>query len=124
MLIADIPEPAWLAAAGQAAGVVLIIELTLLILITAALVGGIAFGLLYVHNKVVPILTRYAPAVEQRLQATDRGSARFAERVIDIHARTVAVREGVRTFIRPSNGHRELPPGPDGARQLPGGNGQ
>ncbi len=115
MPIADIAEPAWLQAAGQAAGVVLIIELLLLILITAALVFALAFGLLYVHNKVVPILTRFAPAVEQRLQATDRSSAKFAERVIDIHARTVGLKEGVRAFIRP-DGHHELPPGQDGAR--------
>jgi hypothetical protein len=138
MPIADIPEPGWLQAVGQAAGVVLIIELLLLILIMAALVLALALGLLYVHNKVVPILTRFAPAVEQRLQATDRGSAKFAERVIDIHARTVAVKEGMRALIRPNgNGHRELPPGQDGRqaqlegyradgpRQLPGGrNGQ
>ncbi len=136
MPIADIAEPTWLQTAGQAAGVVLIIELLLLILITAVLVFAVAFGLLYVHNKVVPILTRFAPAIEQRLQATDRGSAKFAERVIDIHARTVGVKEGLRALIRP-NGHRELPPGqdgaraqlegyrPDGPRQLPGGrNGQ
>jgi len=135
--IADIPEPSWLQAVGQAAGVVLIIELMLLILITAALVGAIAFGLYYVHNKVVPLLIRFAPAIEQRLQATDRGSAKFAERVIDIHARTVAVKEGLRALVRPNgNGYRELPPGqngtralvegaaPDGPRRLPsGGNG-
>lgn len=109
MSIADIPEPAWLQAAGQAAGVVLILELMLLILITTALIGAAAFSLYYVHNKVVPLLDRYAPAIEQRLQATDRGSTRFAERVIDLHARTMAVKEGVRAFVRP-NGHRELPP--------------
>ncbi|HEU5369095.1 MAG TPA: hypothetical protein VFU69_11550 [Ktedonobacterales bacterium] len=132
MPIADIPEPGWLQAVGQAAGVVLIIELLMLILIMAALVLALALGLLYVHNKVVPILTRFAPAIEQRLQATDRGSAKFAERVIDIHARTVAVKEGMRALIRP-NGHRELPPDQDGRpaqlegyradgpRQLPGG---
>jgi hypothetical protein len=136
MVIADIPEPAWLQAAGQAAGVVLIIELMLLIFITAILVFAVAMALYYVHNKVVPLLTRVAPAVEQRLQATDRGSAKFAERVIDIHARTVGIKEGVRAFIRP-NGHQELPAGqdgaraqlegytPDGQRRLPGrGNGQ
>ena len=71
MPIADIPEPGWLQAMGHAAGVVLIIELLLLILITAALVGGLAFGLLYVPNKVVPLLTRFAPAIEQRLQAAE-----------------------------------------------------
>lgn len=119
MVIADIPEPAWLQAAGQAAGVVLIVELSLLIVIVAALVAGLALGLLYVHNKVVPALTRFAPAVEQRLQATDRGSARLAERVIDIHARTEAVKVGLRTLVR-RNGHRELPPGQDGLRQLEG----
>ena len=119
MPIADIPEPEWLQAAGQAAGVVLVIELLLLIVIVAALVLGLALGLLYVHNKVVPILTRFAPAVEQRLQATDRGSAKIAERVIDIHARTEAIKEGVRALVR-RNGHRELPPGPDGPRQLEG----
>ncbi|HEY7350317.1 MAG TPA: hypothetical protein VH599_18525 [Ktedonobacterales bacterium] len=132
MPIADFTEPTWLQDAGQAAGVVLIIELMLLILITAALVGAIAYLLYYVHNKVVPILTRFAPAVEQRLQATDRGSARFAERVIDIHARTVAIKEGMRALVWP-NGHHELPPGQDepraqlegyrtdGPRQLPPG---
>ena len=122
MPIADIPEPGWLQAAGQAAGVVLVIELLLLILIVAALVLGLALGLLYVHNKVVPLLTRFAPAIEQRLQATDRGSAKFAERVIDIHARTEAVKEGLLALIRPNgHEHRELPPGRNGTRaQLEG----
>ncbi len=138
MPIADVPYPSWLQAAGDAAGVVLVIELMLLVLITAALVGAIAFLLYYVHNKVVPLLIRFAPAIEQRLQATDRGSAKFAERVIDIHARTVAVKEGLRALVRPNgNGYHELPPGqngaralnqgaaPDGPRQLPrGGAGQ
>ena len=135
MCIADIPEPAWLQAAGQAAGVVLIIELMLLILITAALVLLLALVLLYFHNKVMPLLTRYAPAIEQRLQATDRRSVRFAERMIDIHARTVGVKEGLRALIRP-NGRSELPPGQngsraqlegypaDGPRRLPGGEAQ
>ena len=114
MSIASLPEPTWLQAAGQAAGVILIIELMLLLLITTALIGALAFLLYYIHNKIVPLLTRYAPAIEQRLQATDRGSTRFAERVIDLHARAVAVREGVKYFVRP-NRHQELPPGRDGA---------
>ena len=115
--LADIPEPGWLQAVGQAAGVVLIIELMLLLLIMTALVVALALLLHYIHNKVIPLLTRFAPAIEQRLQATDRGSTRFAERVIDIHARAVAIREGVKTFVRPNghNGHQALPPGQDGA---------
>ena len=120
MVIADLPEPGWLQAAGQAAAVVLVIELLLLVLIVAALVLGLAFGLLYVHNKVVPILTRFAPAIEQRLQTADRGTSKLAERVIDFHARTEAVKEGLRTLIRPER-HRELPPGQNGARALPEG---
>ncbi len=115
MIIADLPEPGWLQTAGQAAAVVLMIELLLLVLIAAALVLGLALGLLYVHNKVVPILTRFAPAVEQRLQATDQVSAKFAERVIDIHARTEAVKEGLLTLIRPNgHDHHALPPGQNG----------
>ena len=117
MSIADVPEPGVLQAAGQAAGVVLIIELMILLLITTALIVALAFLMHYIHNKIVPLLTRFAPAIEQRLQATDRGSTRFAERVIDIHARAVAVREGVKTFVRPNgqNGHQELLPGRNGA---------
>jgi len=123
MIFADLPEPAWLQAAGQAAGVVLIIELLLLLLITAALLFALALLLQYVHNKVIPILTRYSPAIEQRLQTTDRGSTKFAERVIDLHARAVAVREGVKSFVRPNgqNGQQALPPGPNGTGALPEG---
>jgi hypothetical protein len=122
-------EVSWLEAAGQAAGVVLIIELMLLVLITTALVAGIAYALYYVHNKVIPLLTRMAPAMEQRLQATDRGSAKLAERVIDLHARSEAVKATVRTLVG-RNGHQQLPPGPtvprlegseqSGAPPLPG----
>jgi hypothetical protein len=122
----SIAEIGWLEAAGQAAGVVLIIELMLLILVTAVLVAGIAYALYYIHNKVVPLLTRLAPAVEQRLQATDRTSAKVAERVIDLHARTEAVKATMRTLVG-RNGHQQLPPGQqlprlegpaDGQRQL------
>lgn len=116
MSIADLPEPTWLQAAGQAAGVILIVELMLLVLLTTALIVALALLMHYIHNKIVPLLTRFAPAIEQRLQATDRGSTRFAERVIDIHARAVAVREGVKTFVRPNqSGHQALPPGRNGA---------
>ena len=123
-------ELSWLEAAGQAAGVVLVIELMLLILITTVLVAGTAYVLYYIHNKVVPLLTRLAPAVEQRLQATDRTSVKLAERAIDIHARTEAVKATVRTLVG-RNGHQQLPPGrqvprlegpaQNGQQQLPGG---
>jgi hypothetical protein len=117
-------EVSWLEAAGQAAGVVLMFELVLLILITAALVGGIAYLLFYVHNKVIPLLTRLAPAIEQRLQATDRTSAKIAERVIDLHARTEAVKAGMRTFIG-LNGQQQLPAAPSMPRlEGAGSNGQ
>ncbi|HEY7123208.1 MAG TPA: hypothetical protein VH540_04610 [Ktedonobacterales bacterium] len=107
-------EVGWLEAAGQAAGVVLIIELMLLILLTTVLVAGTAYVLYYIHNKVIPLLTRLAPAMEQRLQATDRTSVKVAERVIDLHARTEAVKATVRTLVG-RNGHQQLPPG----REIP-----
>lgn len=120
----SIAEVGWLEAAGQAAGVVLIIELMLLILITAVLVAATAYALYYIHNKVIPLLTRLAPAMEQRLQATDRSSAKVAERVIDLHARTEAVKATVRTLIG-RNGHQQLPPGQPLPRlESPTSNGQ
>jgi hypothetical protein len=117
-------EIGWLEAAGQAAGVVLIIELMLLIVLTAVLVVGIAYALYYIHNKVVPLLTRLAPAVEQRLQATDRTSTKVAERMIDLHARTEAVKATVRTLVG-RNGHQQLPAGQQVPRlEGPGQGGQ
>ena len=72
-------EPGWLHTLGQIAGVLLLLELGLALLIVAALMVGLAVGAHWVHVHVVPPLREYAPKAEQAMTAAQRGTERAVQ---------------------------------------------
>ena len=71
MVIAEAP---WLHTLGDIAGVVLIIELSLALIITCAFVAALAFGAHWLHVHAIPPLREYLPRAEQAMTMTERGS--------------------------------------------------
>ncbi|HEU5438188.1 MAG TPA: hypothetical protein VFU88_02765 [Ktedonobacterales bacterium] len=84
MAIAEaVAEPAWLHTAGQIAGVLLLLELGLVLIIVAALMVGMAFGARWLHLHVVPVLREYTPKAQQAMTvartSTDKAVTGIAE---------------------------------------------
>ena len=77
-----IAEPGWqivLHTLGQMAGVLLLIELGLVLLIVAALMVGLAFGAHWVHVHVIPPLKEYTPKAEQAMSVAQRGTEKAVQ---------------------------------------------
>lgn len=71
-----IAEPAWLHTLGQIAGVLLLIELGVVLLIVAALMVGFAIGAHWTHVHVMPPLREYTPRAEQAMTIAQRSTDR------------------------------------------------
>ncbi|MFI5272286.1 MAG: hypothetical protein ACHQ4H_04545 [Ktedonobacterales bacterium] len=69
-----IAEPGWLQTLGQIAGVLLLIELGLVLVIVCALMVGLAVGAHWVHIHVMPVAREYLPRAEQAMSATQKGA--------------------------------------------------
>jgi hypothetical protein len=91
-----IAEPAWLHTLGQIAGVLLLIELGLALLIVCALMVGFAVGAHWVHVHVIPPLKEYLPKAERAMSATQRG----ADRAVRSIAVFFGWRQRIETTVR------------------------
>lgn len=74
-----IAEPGWLHTLGQIAGVLLLLELGLALLIVAALMVGLAIGAYWVHVHVMPPLQQYAPKTLQAMSVAQRGTEKAVQ---------------------------------------------
>lgn len=62
MVIAS-ESPAWLDTLGQIAGTILVVELSIALLIVAALAVGIAYGVYWLRRRVIPVLSQNTPRI-------------------------------------------------------------
>jgi hypothetical protein len=100
-------EPEWLRIAGQVAGVVLIIELWVVLLIVCALMIGFWLGARWVRMHLVPIVEQYGEQARGALETAVRGGDRIVEGVAELRGRQVAVRAAIATFLLgPGHGYR------------------
>jgi hypothetical protein len=97
MVIAS--EPAWLHAAGQAAGTILLLELGLVLLIVAALMVGFAFAAWWVRSKVVPVFRERAPQVLQAMQTAQQGTDRVVSGVAEFYGRRQQAETTLRVLL-------------------------
>jgi len=76
-------SPDWLHTLAQIAGVLLLLELGLVLIIVCALMIGMAFGARWLHVHVVPVLREYTPRAQQAMEvtrsSTDRAVTGIAE---------------------------------------------
>lgn len=74
-----IAEPGWLHTLGQIAGVLLLLELGLALLIVAVLMVGLAIGAYWVNTHVMPPLQEYAPKTLRAMSVAQRGTERAVQ---------------------------------------------
>lgn len=96
MVIAEAP---WLHTLGQIAGVLLLLEFGLVLLIACALAGGVAFGMWWLHRHVVPVLHQYTPQAQAAMQRAQQGSDKLVAGVAEFYSRRQAVETGLRVFL-------------------------
>ncbi len=96
MVIAEAP---WLHTLGQIAGVILVVELSLALIITAALMVGLAYGMHWLHTHVMPLIEEYAPRAQQAMGVAERGSDSLVKGVAEFYGRRQAVETGIRVLL-------------------------
>ncbi len=92
-------EPYWLHVAGQIAGVVLLIELWLVLLIVCALMVGFWLGARWVRTHLIPVVDQYGEQARGALTVAVRGGDRIVEGVAEFRGRQEAARAAIATFL-------------------------
>ncbi|HEX9035891.1 MAG TPA: hypothetical protein VF808_02775 [Ktedonobacterales bacterium] len=117
-------EPGWLHTAGQIAGVLLMFELLLALLIFAALMFGLAYGMWWLSRNVVPVIGSYSEQAQHYIEIAESGTDRVAHGVATFHGARAGIAAGLRAFFLPSRAaHHTRPvtqPLPHAARPAPG----
>jgi hypothetical protein len=99
----------WLHVAGQIAGVVLVLELWLVLLIVCAMMFGLWLGARWVRTHVVPIVDQYGAQARGALSVAVRGGDRIVGGVAEFRGRQEAVRAAIATFLLgPGHGYHEI----------------
>ncbi len=99
----------WLHVAGQIAGVVLVLELWLVLLIVCGLMFGLWLGARWVRMHVVPIVDQYGTQARSALSVAVRGGDRIVGGVAEFRGRQEAVRAAIATFLLgPGHGYHEM----------------
>ncbi len=98
MVIAS-ESPPWLHTLGQIAGVILVIELSVALLIVAALAVGIAYGVHWSRQRAIPILRQYTPRILYAMTVAEQSSDKVAQGVAEFYGRRQAVTTGLRVLL-------------------------
>lgn len=98
MVIAS-ESPAWLHTLGQIAGTILVVELSIALLIVAALAVGIAYGMYWLRQHVIPIISQNTPRVLNAMNVAQQGSDKVVKGVAEFYGRRQAVQTGLRVLL-------------------------
>jgi hypothetical protein len=99
----------WLHVAGQIAGVILVLELWLVLLIFCGMMLGLWLGVRWVRMNVVPVVDQYGAQARSALSVAVRGGDRIVGGVAEFRGRQEAVRAAIATFLLgPGHGYHEL----------------
>ncbi len=105
-------EPGWLRTAGQIAGVMLMIELLIALLLFAAMMFGLAYGAWWLSRNVVPVIGQYSEQAQQYIAIAERGSDRVAHGVATFHGARIGIVAGIKAFFLPGRRPRPTAPTP------------
>jgi hypothetical protein len=96
MVIAEAP---WLHTLGMIAGVVLIIELSLALIMICALMLAMAYGAHWLNVNVMPLVRNYLPRAQQAMSTTEQGSDSLVKGIAEFYSRRQALQTGLRVFL-------------------------
>ena len=96
MVTSSVVSPGWLRALSDAAAVILLLELTVLLVIVAVLIFVLAFGARWLQMHVVPVLNTAVPAANRALEATNQSTDRVVHGVAEVYG----IRRGLETALQ------------------------
>ncbi|MGO8948604.1 MAG: hypothetical protein ACLQUY_13275 [Ktedonobacterales bacterium] len=96
MVLAEAP---WLHTLGEIAGVILVLELSLALIITCAFMVALAIGARWLHEHAIPPLREYLPRAEQAMTITEHGSDSLVHGIAEFYGRRQAVGTGLRVLL-------------------------
>jgi hypothetical protein len=92
-------SPAWLHTLGEIAGTILVIELSIALLIAAALAVGIAYGVYWIRQRVIPVVSEYSPRIMNAMNVAEQSSDKVVQGVAEFYARRQAIQTGLRVLL-------------------------
>jgi hypothetical protein len=98
MVVAAV-EPPWLHTLGQIAGVILVVELSLALIITCAFIIALAVGARWLHVRALPPLREYLPRAQEAMSVTERSSDTVVNGIAEFYGRRQAVHTGLRVLL-------------------------
>ncbi len=98
MPLAEAPSP--LDGLASAAATLLGIEIFVIILLVAAIVVLLAWGMHWVHDHAVPPIRQYLPQVINALNVTDRSAGRVIDMVALVYSRQRGFDAAIRRFAQ------------------------
>jgi hypothetical protein len=111
--------------AGQIAGVILVLELTVAVALVAALTVAIWFAVRWVRFNVTPLLDLYGAQAEDALAIATRSTDQVTRGVAEFHSQSERVKATIlslvfgtttaRNLLRPTSGRPPTPPPAPGA---------
>lgn len=110
-------NPQWLHTIGQIAGTFLVIELLAILFVILIIAVALAAASWYLKNRVMPIVNEYSAKATQAMQTADRGTARVAQGVAELHGRARSVETIIRVLLFGRKGAEGLPAVPVGTAQ-------
>jgi hypothetical protein len=96
MVLAEASSP--LDGLASAASVLLIIEVSLIVILFAALALLLAFSFKWLHDHAIPPVRAALPSVKGALSTTDRVTGQIIDVVADLYGRRKGFEETVRAF--------------------------
>ncbi|HEV7129210.1 MAG TPA: hypothetical protein VGN32_17390 [Ktedonobacterales bacterium] len=106
VLAADIPG---LRIWADVAGVLLLLELCVLLLIVTALVFALAFGARWLYAHVIPVLNLAVPKAKQAMDIANQGNDQVVRGIAKVYGFHQAVDTAVRVLLRGRDGARPVP---------------
>jgi hypothetical protein len=108
--------------AGQIAGVILVLELTVAVALVAALMVALWFAVRWVRFNVTPLLDLYGAQAEDALAIATRSTDQVTRGVVEFHSQSERVKATVlgflfgpttaRNLLRPTPNRTPTPPPP------------
>ena len=106
--------------AGQIAGVILVLELTVAVALLAALMVALWFGVRWVRFNVTPLLDLYGAQAEDALAIATRSTDQVTRGVVEFHSQSERVKATILGFILgPTTARNLLRPTPEPAPPNP-----
>jgi hypothetical protein len=86
---------------ADVAGVILLLELCVLLVVVTALIFALAYGMYWVHKHVIPVLDMTVPRAKQALAIANQGNDRVVRGVAMVYGFHQGLEAAIQALLRP-----------------------